>query len=285
MLGEPGCPLCHGQGYVVEPGKLHAVARVCDCVPRCTLCDGLGNREVVIKGVARMGRCRCRVLPDRVALFNKAGIPARHARSTFDSYDPSAAGASANYHIARTVLEQYVPGQENRGVVFFGGVGRGKTHLLVAILRELVMLYGEEVLFVEFSNLLSQLKAGFDQGVGEATTLRPLVQVPVLAIDELGKGRCTEWELTIIDVLISHRYNAMATTMATTNFKAAHATGQTEINLTVYGGSNSASGTPGKLSGPTLGDRVGERVFSRLKEMCSFAPFFGDDYRDGRRGL
>ena len=32
----------------------------------------------------------------------------------------------------------------------------------------------------------------------------------MLAIDELGKGRMTDWELTIIDEVISRRYNAQA---------------------------------------------------------------------------
>lgn len=275
---RPDCPACAGRGYVVEPGRFHATARTCECVPACTRCGGTGFVPVVLDGSRYMGRCRCQALPDRIALFNKAGIPARHASSTFESYDRSVPGAEANYRMARTLLENYTPRQENRGAVFFGRVGCGKTHLLVALVRELIMVHGEEVRFVEFSHLLAQLKAGFDEGVGEATILRPLVEVPVLAIDELGKGRGSEWELTIIDALISHRYNAMATTLATTNFRPGHVTGQVEANLATFHSRPSHG-----LQGPTLADRVGERVFSRLKEMCTFVPFSGEDYRTDRR--
>ena len=32
---------------------------------------------------------------------------------------------------------------------------------------------------------------------------------PFWAIDEIGKGRLTEWEMSIIDDIISRRYNAL----------------------------------------------------------------------------
>ncbi|MBN1335668.1 MAG: ATP-binding protein [Deltaproteobacteria bacterium] len=266
--GQPDCPICKGQGYVIRPGPEHAQATLCECVGRCPLCDGTGFRVVEGREGAVARRCTCRVLPDRIDLFNRAGIPARHATSTFESFDvrrnPGARGA---FSASRTWLKGWRQGEENRGLILTGPVGRGKTHLLCGILRSLVFDHGVEVRFVEFTHLLSALKAGFDEGIGEAVTLQPLVRVPVLAIDELGKGRATEWELAIVDSLVSRRYNALATVLATTNFRAVGPTGCVEANLA----------DPEKA--PSLGDRVGERVFSRLKEMCQFVPVGGEDYR------
>jgi len=266
--GLPDCPRCAGHGYVVRPGPEAAEAAVCECVPPCPLCQGTGFRVVEGREGLIAGRCRCRVLPDRVAMFNRAGIPARHAASTFESFNlkrnPGARGA---FTASRAWLRSWRPGEENRGLVLTGPVGRGKTHLLAAILHHLVIEHGVEVRFVEFTHLLSTLKSGFDEGIGEAVTLQPLVRVPVLAIDELGKGRATEWELAIVDSLVSRRYNALATVLATTNFRAVGPTGVLEGNLA----------DPDKA--PSLGDRVGERVFSRLREMCQFVPVGGDDYR------
>jgi len=266
--GKPDCPTCGGQGYVVHPGPESALASVCGCVEPCSLCNGSGYRVVEGRRGMLAGRCRCRMLPDRVERFNRAGIPARHAASTFDSFNVERnPGAEGAFTASRDWLEGWRPGEENRGLLLVGPVGRGKTHLLVAILRGLVFDHGVEVRFVEFTHLLSALKAGFDEGIGEAVTLQPLVRVPVLAIDELGKGRATDWELAIVDSLVSRRYNALATVLATTNFSAKGPTGFVEGNLA----------NPEKA--PSLGDRVGERVFSRLREMCQLVLVAGDDYR------
>ncbi len=266
--GQPDCPVCRGHGHVVRPGPETAVASVCECIPPCPLCGGTGFRVVEGGQGLVAGRCRCRLLPDRVAMFNRAGIPARHASSTFDTFNvkrnPGARGALT---ASRAWLKRWRDGEENPGLILTGPVGRGKTHLLSALLGSLVFDHGVEVRFVEFTHLLSTLKAGFDEGIGEAVTLQPLVRVPVLAIDELGKGRATDWELAIVDSLVSRRYNALATVLATTNFRAVGPTGLSDANLA----------DPDKV--PSLGDRVGERVFSRLREMCQFVPVGGDDYR------
>lgn len=169
-------------------------------------------------------------------------------------------------------LEDYAVGEENRGLVLHGKVGRGKTHLMVAMLRELVIRYGVSVRFVEFSHLLADLKSGFDHGLGAARLIDPLVRVDVLAIDELGKGRNTEFEGTVLDELISRRYNAAGTILATTNYAPdAPPTGRATANA--------AAVVLESQKQPSLVDRVGPRVFSRLQEMSDFLEVGGPDHR------
>jgi DNA replication protein DnaC len=266
--GDPGCSRCGGDGFLIQPVGSYAQASLCDCVPPCVHCGGSGQRRLQVGDRVRVGRCRCQMLPDRVELFNRAAIPARHARSSFVSFQPQRnPGVQGGYRVCQDWVGGYRLGEENRGLILFGGVGRGKTHLLVSMLRVLIMDHGVEARFVEFSHLLSQLKEGYDAGTGEATTLMPLVRVPVLAIDELGKGRGSDWELGIIDQLVSHRYNALGTILATTNYEPNPATGLNQGNLAQPEHAQS------------LGDRVGDRVLSRLKEMCAFLRLRGDDFR------
>jgi len=138
--------------------------------------------------------------------------------------------------------------------------------------RNLIVRHGIRARFVEFTRLLGQLKAGYSEGKSGAMVIDPLVEVPVLAIDELGKGRMTDWELTVIDEVISRRYNAMACTLGSTNFAPARATGATPVNAAAV-----------NITAQTLGDRVGDRVYSRLEEMCDFVELAGPDFRSIQR--
>jgi len=244
--------------------------------PACPLCAGSGRARVEADGVITMGRCRCQRLPDRIQIFNRAGLPARFSEATFVSFaqesdgslkdlDPS--GIRALGECSQWV-ENFDPAAENRGLVLHGPVGRGKTHLMVALLRELIFSHGAEVRFVEFSRLLSMLKEGYSSGRSDAGILGELAAVPVLAIDELGKGRLSEWELAVIDEVISRRYNAMGCTIATTNYAPGEATGFESANL------STAKGPSQRLT-----DRVGERVYSRLCQVVDFIEVTGKDHR------
>ena len=117
----------------------------------------------------------------------------------------------------------------------------------------MIFRHGVAVRFMEFSRLLSLLKEGYSEGRSDAPVLTELAEVEVLAIDELGKGRLSDWELTIIDEVVSRRYNAMGCTLATTNYVPGNPTGAAPPNLSTT-----------QTSGQTLGDRVGDRVYSRL---------------------
>lgn len=215
-------------------------------------------------------RCGCHVFEQRLSLYSRTGVPGRLATCTFDSFVLSNPEAQRDaFAAAQALAGAFKKGEINRGFVLWGPVGRGKTHLLAAALRQLTLEHGVACRFIEFSHLLAELKGRFDRKQGAAVLLDELVEVEVLAIDELGKGMMTEWELSIIDQLVSRRYNAARTVLATTNFRQGPPSGIAVANL--------ADPRPDRQ--PTLSDRVGERVYSRLSEMCDFRYLGGKDWR------
>ena len=166
-------------------------------------------------------------------------------------------GGGADWVAASRFAIGFSPGE--RGILYYGQPGTGKTHLVVAVLRYLIINRGVRARFVEFAHLVADLRATFG-GPGARTQglMEPLVRVPVLAIDELGKGRQTsEWELQVLDELITRRYNASRTTLFTSNFYPGRA-------------------PEGEIA---LDDRVGARIYSRLQEMCEPQHLDGPDYR------
>lgn len=272
---RPSCPECGGDGVAVLREGERAVARPCRCVGVCPLCRGTGLVATSDTYRAPRRRCICQVFAQRMRQFDAAQVPARHAASTLASFVPASRHQTEVLQAVFGYAKEFRPGAENRGLVLHGAVGRGKTHLAVALLRELVLRHGASGRFVEFSHLLADLKSGFDSGRGAAALIDPLVAVDVLVIDELGKGRNTEFEGTVVDELVSRRYNAMRPIVATTNYAPGSAVGQRVANA--------AEVQLGTAPPPTLADRVGDRVYSRLRETCDFVEVRGEDFREQHR--
>lgn len=280
------CSRCDVRRYVTVAHGDVAAAKTCPvCFATCPAChDSLFVRVVDERGYEFVRPCPvCGPLRKRIAAYNSATLPAHYyERGTFphfETYEPNDDGRTqpiGNLDKARSFVYNwtrgFVPGE--RGFLLWGDVGTGKTHLLAATIRILTLEKGFSARFVEFSHLLSEIREGFDQGRGESAVLGPLTEIPILAIDELGKGRNNEWQLSIIDEIISKRYNRNLTTLFTTNYLVdppqprGHHDGDFRRQATLE----------------TLRERIGDRIFSRLFEMCEFARLDAPDFRKRHTG-
>lgn len=278
---QSGCGDCGGSGYVVEQvlGST-ARARRCACQAACPRCGESGYTLVPSNGAMVAQVCSCKHLDERIALFNQVGIPAAVAKASFESFK----GWSPDHSRARAVAEDFArkfrKDQPTKGYLLYGKPGAGKTHLMVATLRWLALEKGVACRYVEFMLLLSDMKAGFDRGRSPMEILQPLIRVPVLAIDELGKERGTEWERSMLDELISRRFNSGLATLFATNYflQASENPVRDEPGRAVRTGS---AEWRREAEAMTLSQRVGDRIYSRLNEMCSFQKL--DPGMDARR--
>jgi DNA replication protein DnaC len=260
-MGE--CTLCNGVGIRVQARGDYAAAACCDCKNPCGVCKGSGYFfETDEFGYRLAIPCACTQLVQRARAFTDAQIPARYEAAEFGriQVDKGASDIVTAKRQAWRFAREYEPGAS--GILLYGTVGTGKTYLTVAILRYLILSRGVRARFTEFMHLLSDLRATFgDRGQAEVV-MRPLVDVPLLVIDELGKGRGSDWELSVLDELISKRYNARRTTVFTTNYGIESSTQNTESSET-----------------ESLRDRIGVRIHSRLMEMCDPVRLCGVDLR------
>jgi DNA replication protein DnaC len=279
------CPQCQGHGIVVVAEREYAVAEICKHLSNCANCRGSGYRRGRdAAGYELALPCALSGLRRRANLFKLAKIPAQFSSSSYPSYQPrtdlqrSAKMALGSFLAQLSRVE--IDGQGHlparlRGIGLSGPPGVGKTHLLVGVARILTLDYGVPVHFSDFSQLLWSLKAGFDAGQSETTLIRPLVEVEALFIDELGKGRATEWELGVLDALISSRYNRGALTFFATNHPY-----REQIPADAAGARRLAeSRDNARLE--SLETRVGGRIASRLSAMCDWLEIDGADARPG----
>lgn len=221
----------------------------------CSCCYGTGMEVVPGKGARR---CRCRKQADQVRLLEEARIPRRYERCSLSNYHPAPGNSTQlqAFNSAFKLMNEYPA--VDRGLLFTGSVGTGKTHLSVAILRGLVEK-GIKCLFYEFGPLLKDIQNSYNPvaQTSELKVLAPVYEAEVLVLDELGASKPTDWVRDTMMQVINTRYNDRRLTIFTTNYTDARRHPQDE----------------------TLEDRIGVRLRSRLYEMCRTVVVDGSDYR------
>jgi DNA replication protein DnaC len=221
----------------------------------CPHCFGSGMQVVAGKGARR---CPCREQSGRTKMLEGARIPRRYDACSLQNYFPAPNNGSQlkAFNYAFRLVREYPA--VDRGLLFMGTVGVGKTHLSVAILRGL-MEKGVPCLFYEFGSLLKEIQDSYNKvsHTSELRLLAPVYQADVLVLDELGASKPTDWVRDTMMQIIGTRYNDKKLTIFTTNYLDARRAPTDE----------------------TLEDRVGVRLRSRLFEMCKTVHLDGDDYR------
>jgi DNA replication protein DnaC len=219
----------------------------------CPKCYGSGMEVVPGRGARR---CECRKQKSQANQLDKVGIPKRYADCHFHSYTVYNKTQNEALKYAFRLANEY-PAVE-RGLLFMGTVGVGKTHLAVSILKGLSER-GFACLFYEFGALLKEIQDSYNTQTqaSELKVLSPVFDAEVLVLDEIGASKPTEWVRDTMAHIINTRYNDKKLTIFTTNYMDDRKIEKDE----------------------TLEDRIGVRLRSRLFEMCRTVKIEGQDFR------
>ncbi len=232
----------------------------------CPVCEGSGWVLVQEEGRSVARRCACFRERQLGLLLEKAGIPKRYQNCSFKNFEVHNDSHRDALRIAKQFVKNY-PVQEI-GLLFIGPCGVGKTHLAVAIIKELIEKKAVPCAFYDFRDLIRDIQATYDPEAELTTSvvLEPVLNTPVVVLDELGAKRTTAWVEETVFHIINHRYNEKKLTIFTTNYldKA----GEEDKKVEFF-----------KKSEESLIDRIGVRLHSRLYEMCKIVEMWGEDYR------
>jgi DNA replication protein DnaC len=243
----------------------------------CSVCDGSGWKSIDVeqngKLTQKVTRCDCILRARGDKLLTQARIPKRYEHCELSNFDHDGPHQSLDkaYKTAKTFLDRFPI--ERDGLLLIGDVGVGKTHLAVGIIKELILTKGTPCLFYDYRELLKAIQNSYNASVQitEMDVLRPVFEADVLVLDELGAVKPTEWVWDTVSHILNTRYNDKRTTIITTNYPDSAAGAIVERNR--YSAAERA------VRQETLGDRIGERMRSRLQEMCKKVDVNGGDYR------
>lgn len=246
--------------------------------PECPICGGTGWKSIQNPGKSnRVMRCDCRHEARTARLLKLARIPSRYEHCSLADFETGFSGAHRSLAAARLAAGRFVEEYplEKTGLLFIGPVGTGKTHLAVGIIQELIRQKGVPCRFCDYRELLKEIQNSYNPTVQttELEILRPVFEAEVLVLDELGAIKPSEWVWDTVSHILNSRYNEKKTTIITTNFPnlpAGELQGFT-------GSSRDAARQAARTE--TLGDRITERMRSRLHEMCRVVQLDGADFR------
>jgi DNA replication protein DnaC len=218
------------------------VAKQAKNVPNCPVCGDTGWKTVSSGKDRRVARCDCAARSRADLLLSQAHIPPRYQGCDLASYatDGLQRGVAAGKLAVAKFVEQYP--LDKAGLMLIGP-------------------------FCDYRELLKQIQNSYNPSVQttELELLQPVFQTEVLVLDDLGAVKPTEWVWDTVSVILNTRYNETRTTIITTNFQDGPAT--------------ALAGPRGAAREETLGDRIGERMRSRLSEMCRVIHLNAPDYR------
>ena len=224
----------------------------------CPLCDDTGWKALDVDGVRRAVRCDCWKAAISGTLLNDARIPTRYNNCEFATFETNHDSLREAHRRATEFAERFPV--VDRGLLFHGQPGVGKTHLATAILKDCIRRKNAQGKFYETSELLRLLRETYGTGtrVNEMDILRPIMEAELLVLDDLGQEKTSDWVQETLGLLINTRYASRRPTIFTTNL--VDSPDPTDPNSIAY--------------------RVGLRSRSRLLEMCDWVPMSGYDVRE-----
>ncbi len=223
----------------------------------CPICDDTTWKTIEVDGITRVTRCDCVRASAAARLLAEARIPRRYQHCDFDNYVAYNEQLGKAQQISRRLADSFPV--VDKGLFFQGPPGVGKTHLAVAILKQ-VIEKGARGLFYDTRDLLRIIRSTYDpvNRTQEMDVLRPVIEADLLVLDDLGAEKTSEWVEETLNLIVNARYSEKRTTIFTSNY----------------------DDNPDSTDPDSLLFRIGFRMRSRLHEMCEFLYLDGADYRE-----
>lgn len=183
------------------------------------------------------------------ALKRQSLMDERLADATFENFQQTKQNAR-QLRLCRRYAEHFDEMLEkNQGLLFYGGVGTGKTYAAACIAHYLLS-HRRSVVMTSFVKLLNSMQTFRED---DSVMLNRLNRAKLLIIDDLGAERGTDFALEKVYDIIDSRYRARLPVILTTNLSMDEMKEAVDIRYT--------------------------RIYDRIFELCYPLEFVGRSWR------
>ena len=147
-------------------------------------------------------------------------------------------------------LYYYLEHPDPKGWAFLGDVGVGKTHLAVGMAREMIERYMLTAKVISTPALMASFYDNMKVDGRIHSLMELYKEVDLLVLDDIGTELPSDYAKTQIFLVMDHRLMHKKLTLLTSNYS---------IRI--------------------IAERVGDRIASRIIEMCRLVIISGGDYR------
>lgn len=197
-----------------DPDKKISLKVACFCQCEREREEEEKRREQVRKDMERIASLRSASLMDE-----------RFSEAMFDRFEVNKDN-ERNLKICRRYVERFdLMVEKNQGLLFWGGVGTGKTFASACIANALLSKK-IPVMMTSFVKLLSIIQSGEER---DSVILSRMKMAKLVIFDDLGAERGTEYALEKIYGIVDARYRQKLPTIFTTNLTLAEMKAEVDV--------------------------------------------------------
>lgn len=249
-VNQSVCPFCNEPQIALKGmrGSNKTMFALCECMGMRNYRDLKNKLSVYEEQLLIINR---RIESNReyaARLLKESGIGKRYYNLGFESYDRDLMPKA--YDTVLKFAEDFLNNKGN-GLILTGDVGTGKTHLATAIANHVIKCYGVAVYFVNYVELLAEMRAAFSTNTGNVAKIEAnMCESALLIIDDLGKEKQSMFTNELLYRVVNKRYKERLPLIITSNY------GLQDLSY-----------------------RLDYAVFSRIVGMCKAVDMRGNDYR------
>jgi DNA replication protein DnaC len=146
--------------------------------------------------------------------LERAGIPPVFREREFDAHELAQQDAVKPCRVWLREFKPHAMGESMPAPALWGQPGRGKSHLLAMMVGVLIKRHRTDAIYRSSSQLFEDLR---DFEGSAAVKWERVLEVKVLALDDLGARKMTDWQQDRLFALIDHRMNRDLPLLIATN--------------------------------------------------------------------